>query len=145
MKAIIQRVREACVKVENKIIGEIEHGLLIYLGIIKGDKKDQAVNLAKKIANYRVFPDENYKMNKSLLDVKGGILVISQFTLAAEGKKGNRPSFDKAMSPSEAVVLYEQFIEELSSFNIKVSTGQFGAMMDIASINYGPVTFILEK
>ena len=84
-------------------------------------------------------------MNKSLLDVKAEALIISQFTLAAEGKKGNRPSFDKAMQPREAVILYEKFIEDLKSFNIKVSTGEFGAMMNISSLNYGPVTFILEK
>jgi D-tyrosyl-tRNA(Tyr) deacylase len=145
MKAVVQRVLEASVVVEGNMVGKIGQGLLIYLGIIKGDSTTQVDALSQKIVQFRVFPDEQYRMNRSLVDVQGEALVISQFTLASDGKKGNRPSFDQAASPEEALPLYEKFIKNLKELGIRTNTGIFGAYMQVSSINYGPVTFILEK
>lgn len=143
MKAVIQRVKKASVTINNKLYSEIGQGLLVLLGIEKEDTVEQAEFLANKIANLRIFEDENEKMNNSLLDIKGEILVVSQFTLAGDCKKGKRPSFDNAAKPDEAIPLYENFVNLMKNHNIKVETGQFGAMMDVMLINDGPVTFIL--
>ena len=145
MKAVIQRVKNASVTINNELYSEIGQGILVLLGVEKDDTLAQAEFLAEKIANLRIFEDENEKMNFSLLDIKGEILVVSQFTLAGDCKKGKRPSFDNAAKPDLAIPLYEQFIELLKNRNLTVKTGQFGAMMDVKLINDGPVTFILEK
>ncbi|HBG49075.1 MAG TPA: D-tyrosyl-tRNA(Tyr) deacylase [Cyanobacteria bacterium UBA9971] len=145
MKAVIQRVKKASVTINNELYSEIGQGILVLLGIEKGDTFEQAEFLADKIANLRIFEDENEKMNLSLFDKKGEILVVSQFTLAADCKKGKRPSFDNAAKPDTAVPLYEKFVEFLENHNIPVKTGQFGSMMDVGLINDGPVTFILSK
>lgn len=145
MKAVIQRVKKASVTINNELYSEIGQGILVLLGVEKGDTIKQAEFLADKIANLRIFEDENEKMNFSLLDIKGEILVVSQFTLAGDCKKGKRPSFDNAAKPDLAIPLYESFIEFFNKYNLQAKTGQFGAMMDVSLINDGPVTFILEK
>lgn len=145
MKAVIQRVKKASVTINNELYSEIGQGILVLLGVEKDDTIEQAKFLSDKIVNLRIFEDENEKMNLSLLDVKGEILVVSQFTLAADCKKGKKPSFDNAAKPDTAIPLYENFIELLKNYNIPVKTGQFGAMMDVGLINDGPVTFILSK
>lgn len=116
----------------------------MYLAIIKGDTLEKANALAEKIAYYRIFPDQEHKMNLSLLDVRGEALVVSQFTLAADCRKGRRPGFDLAASPEDALHLYQKFVEKLQSFNITTATGIFGAYMEVSSINHGPVTFLFE-
>lgn len=145
MKALIQRVKRASVSIEGKLYSSISSGLLVFLGVEKDDEKVNAEKLAQKVINLRVFEDENDKMNLSLKDVKGEILVVSQFTLCGDCKKGTRPSFDKAASPQKAVDLYEYFIKCLKEDNIPVQTGKFRAMMDVELINDGPVTLWVEK
>lgn len=145
MKTVIQRVKKASVTINNELYSEIGQGILVLLGVEKNDMPEQAEFLANKIVNLRIFEDENEKMNFSLLDIKGEILVVSQFTLAGDCKKGKRPGFDNAAKPDKAIPLYEKFIELLQTQNIPVKTGKFGAMMDVGLINDGPVTFILEK
>jgi D-aminoacyl-tRNA deacylase len=146
MKALIQRVKEAKVTINNKVSGEIKKGLLIFLAIRKDDDENEAFYLASKIFNLRVFEDEKSKFNLSLLDVSGEVLVISQFTLHGNCRKGRRPSFDKAASGEHAEKLYHFFIKECEKYkNIKVATGIFGAKMDVQLINDGPVTFMVES
>ena len=145
MKALIQRVKNASVTIDNNAFSSINQGLLVFLGVEKGDTSVQANWLVEKILKLRVFEDENEKMNLSISDIKGEILVVSQFTLAGDCKKGTRPSFDSAMPPKEANELYEYFVSEIKKSGLAVQTGVFGAMMDIALINDGPVTFMLEK
>lgn len=144
MKILIQRVKTASVTIENKLFSKIEKGMLIFLGIEKDDVEADMDWLINKIKNLRIFADEEDKMNCSIVDIDGEILLVSQFTLASNCKKGNRPSFDNAMKPTEANVMYEKFIKKLQQEGLKVKTGQFGAMMDIALINDGPVTFMVE-
>lgn len=145
MKALIQRVKEAEVKVESKSVGKITQGLLILLGVAGSDTEKDADFLAQKILNLRIFPDENKRMNLSIQDIKGELLVVSQFTLIGDCKKGNRPSFDKAAKPEEAKRLCEYFIQRLKISNLKVASGVFGAMMQVSLVNDGPVTFLLES
>lgn len=145
MKALIQRVKRASVSIDGKLYSSISSGLLVFLGVEKDDEKVNAEKLAQKVINLRVFEDENDKMNLSLKDVKGEMLVVSQFTLCGDCKKGTRPSFDKAASPQKAVDLYEYFIKCLKEDNIPVQTGKFRAMMDVELINDGPVTLWVEK
>jgi len=145
MKTVIQRVKKASVSINNELYSEINQGILVLFGVEKGDTLEQAEFLADKIVNLRIFEDENEKMNLSLLDIKGEILVVSQFTLAADCKKGKRPSFDNAAKPDIAIPMYEKFVEFLKNYNIPVKTGQFGAVMEVGLINEGPVTFILSK
>ena len=145
MKAIIQRVKYATVKVEGEIKGSIKQGFLVLLGVEKGDLDEDSQLLAKKTAALRVFDDENDKMNKSLLDVEGEALVISNFTLCANTKKGNRPSFDEAMPPVEANKMYEDFCLNLHNQGVKVvEKGVFGANMAVELLNDGPITIILD-
>lgn len=145
MKAVVQRVTFSNVKVDGETIGEIEKGFMILLGVADGDGKTQADFLAKKIANMRIFEDENGKMNLSLLDTDGACLVISQFTLCADCKKGNRPSFINAAKPDEAENLYEYFMEKLKHNGVKkIESGSFGADMKVTLLNDGPVTIILD-
>lgn len=145
MKALIQRVKRASVTIEGELFSAINSGILVFLGVEKNDEKENAEKLAQKIVNLRIFEDENEKMNLSLKDVNGEILVVSQFTLCGDCKKGTRPSFDKAANPQKAVNLYEYFIKCIEDNNIPVKTGKFRAMMDVELINDGPVTFWVEK
>ena len=144
MKGLIQRVKKASVTIDGELYSEINHGILVLLGVEKGDKEENADKLADKISKLRIFEDENEKMNLSVQDVGGEILVVSQFTLAGDCKKGTRPSFDKAELPQRANELYEYFTKKMSENNIPTKTGVFGAMMDVELINDGPVTFMLE-
>lgn len=144
MKGLIQRVKKASVRIDSQLYSQINEGILIFLGVEKGDEKSNADKLAEKLVKLRIFEDENEKMNKSVQDINGSILVVSQFTLAGDCKKGTRPSFDKAELPQKANELYEYFISKLKSRNIPTQTGSFGAMMDVELINDGPVTFMLE-
>ncbi len=146
MRVILQRVKEASVKIEGEIHGKIGEGLVILLGIGKDDGPQDIEWLVHKIINLRIFNDEKGLMNKSLLDINGNALIISQFTLHAKTKKGHRPSYMNAANPEIAKEIYKQFIEE---FNRKipqeVQTGKFGAMMDVALINHGPVTIFIDS
>lgn len=144
MKGLIQRVKKASVRIDSQLYSQINEGILIFLGVEKGDEESNADKLAEKLVKLRIFEDENEKMNKSVQDINGSILVVSQFTLAGDCKKGTRPSFDKAELPQKANELYEYFISKLKSMNIPTQTGSFGAMMDVELINDGPVTFMLE-
>ena len=144
MKVLIQRVKEASVTIDNKLYSQINAGILALVGIEKGDTAEQIEKMAAKLVNLRIFPDENDKMNKSILDIQGEMLIVSQFTLCGNCKKGTRPSFDSSAPPEIANKLYEDFVEKIKSLEIKVGTGKFGAMMDVSLINDGPVTFMLE-
>lgn len=144
MKVLIQRVKRASVTINGEIYSSIEKGILALVGIEKGDTLEQVQKLAKKIANLRIFPDSNDKMNHSMIDIGGEMLVVSQFTLCGDCKKGTRPSFDRSASPDIANDLYERFVDEIRSFGIKTQTGKFAAMMDVELVNDGPVTFMLE-
>ena len=145
MKAVIQRVKYATVKVDNKIIGECKQGFMILLGVIDGDTENDADKLIKKIPVLRIFEDENGKMNKGLRDVNGAILSVSQFTLYADTKHGNRPGFSQAARPEIAEPLYDLFNQKLAATGIPVETGHFGAMMKIDLENDGPTTIIYER
>lgn len=145
MRAVIQRVSEASCKVDGKVTGEINIGFLVLLGIESEDNSSDVQWLAQKIINMRIFNDEKDLMNKSLLDVRGDILLISQFTLMANTKKGNRPSFIRASKPDQAILLYEEMISSLGDLlGKKIETGIFGADMKISLINDGPVTIIMD-
>ncbi len=146
MRIVIQRVSEASVKIENKIVGSIEKGMLILLGIEHDDSEEDVQWLVGKLINLRIFSDEEGKMNLSIQDVKGAFLVVSQFTLHASTKKGNRPSYVKAARPELAIPLYQLFIEKLAIDSVlRVETGEFGADMKVALINDGPVTIIIDS
>ncbi|MEO8795802.1 MAG: D-aminoacyl-tRNA deacylase [Daejeonella sp.] len=145
MRAVIQRVSEASVKVNGQITGEIKTGLLVLLGISDDDTEEDVSWLAQKVANIRIFSDENEQMNRSLADVNGDILIISQFTLFAQTKKGNRPGFIKAAKPEKAIPLYELMVQNLESLTgKKVQKGIFGADMKVNLLNDGPVTIIMN-
>ena len=145
MKTVIQRVSEANVKVEGKIVGNISQGLLLLIGIDENDEKEDADWLVQKILNLRIFGDENGKLNLSVQDIKGEILCISQFTLIADYKKGNRPSFIKAAKPDKAVPLFEYFKNEISKSGLKTESGIFGADMKVSLLNDGPVTIVMDS
>ncbi len=145
MKIVLQRVLRSSVAVNDEVVGEIGKGLMILFGAEKGDG-DEAVNaLAEKVLNLRVFADDEGKMNRSCLDVKGEILVVSQFTLAGDCSRGRRPEFDNAAAPQEAEQLYKDFIKKLVESKLKIQEGRFGADMQVDIVNDGPVTFILER
>ncbi|MEG3767411.1 D-aminoacyl-tRNA deacylase [Alteromonas sp. 14N.309.X.WAT.G.H12] len=141
MIGLVQRVSEASVTVDNKIISEIGHGLLVLLGVEKHDNSEQIEKLTRKISQYRLFSDDEGKMNLNVQQVNGAILVVSQFTLVADTQKGNRPGFSKGASPVQGKLIYEQFITALKEKGLPVQTGQFGADMKVALVNDGPVTF----
>lgn len=145
MKLVIQRVDNAKVEVENKTVGKIEKGFLVLLGVAPNDTMETADFLVHKLVNLRVFTDENDKMNLSLKDINGEILIVSQFTLYANCKNGNRPSFEQAAKPEQASQLYEYFVEQCKKEKLNVQTGEFGAHMQVSLVNNGPVTIILEK
>lgn len=143
MKVIVQRSKKSSVSVDNKLINKIDRGLVLLVGFTEGDTEEKLVNMAKKVVNLRIFDDETGVMNKSIIDVGGEILSISQFTLYADATKGNRPSYIKAMKGDKAVVLYEKFNDELNKY-IKTYPGVFGADMQVNILNDGPVTILLE-
>lgn len=145
MKAVIQRVSEANVKVDGEMVGEISDGLLLLIGIDEEDEKTDADWLVQKILNLRIFGDEDGKLNLSVLDIAGEILCISQFTLIADYKKGNRPSFIKAAKPDKAIPLFEYFKTEIAKSNLKIESGIFGADMKVSLLNDGPVTIVMDS
>ena len=144
MRALVQRVREAAVTVDGRRVGEIGPGLCVLLGIADGDREPDAELLARKVASLRIFENAGGKFDRSLVDVAGGALVISQFTLIADTTKGNRPSFSRAARPEVAEPLYERFVEALRAEGLPVHTGVFGARMELSLVNDGPVTIVLE-
>lgn len=145
MRALIQRVTRAQVSVEDEVIGRINQGILLLLGAATGDMEQDIDYLLEKTLNLRIFADENDKMNRSLLDVGGELLIVSQFTLYGDTRKGRRPSFVQAMEPVQAEFLYEEFIAQARARGVRVQTGKFGAMMQIELVNDGPVTLMLES
>ena len=144
MRVLIQRSGDASVKVDDKIVGKIDQGLVVFVGFTDGDGIEEISYLAKKIVNLRIFPDEDGVMNKSILEFGGKILSVSQFTLYADCKKGNRPSYIAAMNNHEAIHFYELFNEELRKY-VEVETGEFGADMDVSITNIGPTTIWIER
>ncbi|ATG78964.1 MULTISPECIES: D-aminoacyl-tRNA deacylase [Pseudoalteromonas] len=144
MQGLIQRVKHAKVEINNQVVGEISQGILLLLGVEKHDDTQTADKLLHKVSNYRIFTDEKDKMNLSLKDIKGELLVVSQFTLAADTKKGMRPSFSSAATPSQANELYEYFVAQAKELGLTIATGEFGADMQVSLCNDGPVTFNLS-
>ncbi|MFI5175568.1 MAG: D-aminoacyl-tRNA deacylase [Terriglobia bacterium] len=145
MRAVLQRVKESNVVVDDHQVASIGKGLLVLLAVMKGDNKEDVRQLAQKVIELRIFEDENGKMNRSLEEVNGAMLVVSQFTLAGDCRKGRRPSFDDAADPATARSLYEQFVEHARSRNVPTQTGSFQAMMQVHLINDGPVTLLLDS
>ena len=145
MIAVLQRVTTGKVKIGDRIVGDIDNGLVILLGVHRDDKEEDIIFLADKVIGLRIFDDNNGKMNISLQDAEGAVLVISQFTLCGDWRKGRRPSFTKAADPDKGKLLYDGFINAVRSRGINVETGEFGAAMDVSLINSGPVTFVLDS
>lgn len=145
MRVVLQRVARANVAVGGRVIGRIDHGLLLLVGFTSADAEDSLVWMADKVLGLRIFADEQGKMNRSVADVDGGLLVVSQFTLYGDTRKGRRPSFIDAAPPEIAIPLYERFVALLRASGLRVETGEFGAMMDVELVNDGPVTLILER
>jgi D-tyrosyl-tRNA(Tyr) deacylase len=145
MRAVVQRVREAKVEVDDKVVGQVGRGLLVYLGVGKEDGRQDAEFVADKLVNLRIFPDEAGKMNRSVMDIGGGVLLISNFTLHGDCRKGRRPSFDGAGLPEPAEALYEKVAELIARSDVPVAKGSFGAYMQVSSINDGPVNFLLDS
>jgi len=145
MRAVIQRVGEARVEAEGKVIGRIGPGLLVYLGVGKGDSEADVQFMAEKLANLRIFADEAGKMNRSVIDIGGGVLLISNFTLHGDCRKGRRPGFDAAADPALAEGLYRKVAQVIAQQGVPVETGSFGAHMHVTSLNDGPVTFLLDS
>lgn len=145
MRAVIQRVSRASVTVEEQIVGEIESGLLVLLGVSKADTETDADYLVEKIAGLRIFEDEDGKMNKSVADIGGAILAVSQFTLFGDVRRGKRPSFDDAARPEQARELYEYFVSQIRRRGLRCETGQFQATMSVSLVNQGPVTILLDS
>lgn len=144
MRVVVQRCKNGKVLVDNKIVGKIDNGLMLLVGFTEGDTKKKLEYLARKIVNLRIFPDDNDIMNKSVLDVNGKILSVSQFTLYADTKKGNRPSYKEALNGNESIKLYEEFNNILKEY-VDVETGIFGSNMEVEFTNVGPTTIILER
>ncbi|NYB75661.1 D-tyrosyl-tRNA(Tyr) deacylase [Sedimentibacter hydroxybenzoicus DSM 7310] len=145
MRAVVQRVKRANVTVDNKVIGEINHGILLLLGVEGNDDAKDLEYMCDKVPNLRIFEDENGKMNKSLLDVGGSLLIISQFTLLGDARKGRRPSFTEAAQPDKAIPMYTKFISSMKEKNIFTQEGEFGADMQVELVNDGPVTILLDS
>ncbi|MEE2840507.1 MAG: D-aminoacyl-tRNA deacylase [Acidobacteriota bacterium] len=145
MRAVIQRVDEARVTVDGNVVGKISKGLLVFLGIATDDGEDDLAFLKKKILNLRIFPDAEGKMNLSLVDTGSAVLLVSQFTLYGDCRKGNRPSFIRAAEPDRARALYQELLRQLRSENIRVESGEFQAMMKVDLVNDGPVTLIVDS
>lgn len=144
MKIVLQRVSSASVKVDSNVVGRIDHGMLLLIGFSSNDTEESILPTIEKIVKLRIFSDEEGKMNKSVLDVNGSALLVSQFTLYADTKKGNRPSFIEAARPEQAIPLYEFFIGEMKKRILKVETGIFGADMKVELVNDGPVTIVFD-
>jgi len=144
MKLVLQRVSRAEVAVGGSVVGRIGRGLLVFFGAEKGDGAALAEEAARKVAGLRVFEDEGGKMNRDLAEVSGSVLVVSQFTLAADLSRGRRPGFERALAPEEARLLYEHFTRSIEALGVPVETGVFGAMMQVSLVNEGPATFLLE-
>ena len=145
VRAVVQRVSEAAVRVDGEEVGRIGPGLVVLLGVGRDDREDEADYLADKVLNLRIFPDEAGQMNRSVVDVSGELLVVSQFTLLGDVRRGRRPSYGEAAPPELANRLYERFVECLRPSGLKVATGVFRAMMDVALVNQGPVTILLDS
>ena len=145
MRAVIQRVKSSRVKVNNEMVGQIGPGLLVLLGVKAGDGEKEVDYLVDKVVNLRIFSDDEGKMNRSLLDVGGELLVVSQFTLYGDSSKGRRPSYTQAAPPELAESLYQKFVEKVKGCGVEVATGRFRVMMDVELVNDGPVTLILES
>ncbi len=145
MRAVVQRVSSASVVVEDEVVGRIDHGFLVLLGVSQSDTQDDVIFLAGKIAGLRVFEDDDGKMNRSLTDVEGKMLVVSQFTLYGDCRKGRRPSFVAAAPPERADELYRSFVAEVRGQGVEVETGRFQAHMDVSLVNDGPVTLLLDS
>ncbi len=145
MRAVVQRVKEARVEVDKRVVGAIERGVLIFIGIADNDTEKDCEYMVNKIANLRIFPDENALMNRSLLGINGSALVVSQFTLMGDCRKGRRPSFSNAASPEKAKGLYEKFIALMKNMGIHVETGIFQEIMEVYLVNDGPVTILLDS
>ena len=145
MRAVVQRVSSASVTVAGRIVGEIAHGLLALVGVEKGDSVADVQYIAGKISDLRVFEDDGHHLNRSVHDVGGAVLVVSQFTLAADCRKGRRPSFDAAAPPELAKPLYEEVVREIDARGLRVATGEFQAMMQVSLVNDGPVTILLDS
>ena len=145
MKCVLQRVSEARVRVEEQTVGAIGAGICCLLGVMRGDTQREVRRLAERVARWRMFPDEAGKMNLSALDLGLAVLVVSQFTLAADGRRGRRPAFDRAAPPAEAEVLYRAFCQSLGDLGLAVETGRFGAQMRVELVNDGPVTFVFDE
>jgi len=146
MKSVLQRVSQASVTVDGQVIGQINRGILVLFGVEKSDEEAKLDYHVGKLLKLRIFPDNNDKMNRSIQDIGGELLIVSQFTLAGDCRKGTRPGFDNAMPPAEAEHMYTKFVERLrQESGLKVETGSFGAMMQVSLINDGPVTFLLEN
>jgi len=145
MRAVLQRVVRAEVRVDGRVVARIERGLLVLLGVLRGDDEACAARFGERIAHWRCFPDEAGRMNRSLLECGGAVLVVSQVTLAADGRKGRRPALDAAAEPAIARALYERFARALLDLGLACSTGIFGATMELELVNDGPVTFSLEE
>ena len=145
MKVLLQRISEARVTVDEEVVAATARGLLLFVGAEKNDDQDQAVRLARRVLGYRVFPDEDGRMNHNVLDTGGELLVVPQFTLAADTRKGTRPGFSSAAPPEQGEHLYETFVAALREGGIAPATGRFGADMQVQLINDGPVTFLLES
>jgi D-tyrosyl-tRNA(Tyr) deacylase len=145
MRAVVQRVKKASVKVENQEVGSIGHGILVLLGVGQDDGPGDAIYMAEKVIHLRIFADEQGKMNRSLLDVGGGLLAVSQFTLWGDCRKGRRPSFITAAEPSKAEELYEAFVRHAETLGVTVATGRFQEMMEVLLLNDGPVTLLIDS
>lgn len=145
MRGVVQRVKRAGVSVDNKVIGQIDHGIMLLLGVDESDEEKDLEYMCDKVVNLRIFEDENGKMNKSLMDVNGSLLVVSQFTLLGDARKGRRPSFIQAAVPDKAIPMYEKFISNMKNLNIETQSGEFGADMQVELVNDGPVTILLDS
>ncbi len=145
MRAVVQRVADARVSVDGRICGRIQEGLLVYLGVAAGDEEQDLRYTADKVVNLRIFPDGEGKMNLSVLDTGGGVLVVSQFTLYGDARQGRRPSYTAAADPEKARLFYEKFAERIRSHGLQVETGQFAARMNVRYTNVGPVTILLDS
>ena len=145
MKALLQRVSSAKVEVNGEVVGQIGKGLLVFLCAVRGDREKDLDYVVKKVSQIRIFEDDEGKMNLAVADVKGSVLVVSQFTLAASTRKGNRPSFDNAEAPKQAKTMYEDFVRHIRDIGLPVQTGVFAATMDVTLVNDGPVTILIDS